>query len=517
MQIPSGGSAPNSRSAWRQCLWLCLPALLIGAALRISVLMTLPEAYYGSDSNSYFQTTSMLWTEGKLELKSKRRWIYPLVLVPTPLLPGRTVQIIAVAQHALGLVTLIGIGWIVLHLTHRPKVWVPLVTTLAAVWPRTLWYEHEVIAEALFLATIVLAVALAFPVGCLRRPQRLFYYLLAVTLIVAVKPHGKPIWMGLMLAAVLLAGVPWRWATKNILAAVASVVVMLSAGSSSQGAWLLLSSALPLVRTEGEKWSEYRQVLRPLIEEARADLSQYPWNQYQYKKMLADSRKQPRLGPVWTKLREDQGEFSRVARGLAMEGILHAPLTYAHLVLIKTGMVLSDETAGDRLVPREFWKRQEANNDERWERRPKEMELLYEMDRADYQALVAERRPRHAWYAPYLPKFTHVFAWTRTVWGKKNTLHAAWFGVLALFGLLTCLRPSRFKPASPLWLSLLLYMGLIFSVGDTVSRYLQPVEWIGLISVALGLDWLLQLVLPGRGRAAATAAETLPAVAQTAP
>ncbi len=486
----------GSRPAWLRCLWLCLPALVLGAALRLSVIMAMPEAYYGSDSNSYFQTTAELWNEHHFELRSKRRWIYPLVLLPTPALPGRTLQWIAVAQHALGLATVCGIGWIVFHLTRRPQIWVPLVTTLAALWPRMLWHEHEVIAETLLLFTVVLAVGLTLPEGSLRRRDRLFWFLLATTAIVAVKPHGRPIWLGLLLAAVLIAGWPWRWGRKNILAAFASVAIMLSSGSSEQGAWLLLSSALPVVKTDGEKWPEYRAALKPYVEEAQADLSQYPWKQGRYKKMLVESKGDRRLGPVWTKLREDRAEFSKVAKGLAIEGILHAPLTYSYLVLMKMGMVLSDDNAGDRLIPQDFWHEQEANNESRWENRPKEMELLYELDRDGYRALVAEREQRHAWYEPYLLRFTRAFVWTRTIEGEKSRrwLEPAWFGLLALLGLLSCLRPSRWRLTAPLWISLIVYMGIIFAVGDTVARYLLPVDWIGMVLVALGLDWLLGMV-----------------------
>lgn len=490
------GSPP--RTAWRQCLWLCLPALVIGAALRISVLMTIPEGYYGADSNSYFQTTATLWTTGELELKSKRRWIYPLLLIPTPLLPGTTAQVIAVAQHAVGLATLLGIGWIVLHLTHRPRLWVPLVTTLAALWPRMLWYEHEIIAESVLLASIVLAAALAFPIGSLRRPQRLFWYLLAVGLIVAVKPHGKPIWLGLLLAAALIAGPPWRWGWKNLAAAAASVAVMLSAGSSSQGAWLLLSSTLPLVRTDGEKHAEYRAILRPHIEAARADLWQYPWQQGRYKKMLSASKGDATLGPEWVELFRDSRKFTKVANSLAREAILHAPVTYARLVLLKIGMVMSDDSPGERLAPEKFWEDQDARNDTRWDRRPAEMKLMYETDREGYDAMSAERRQRTAWYEPWLLPFTRTFVWTRTVGAEHGpkSLRPGWFGLLALLGLVSCLRPARCRATSPLWLALALYMGIIFSIGDTVSRYLQAVEWIGMIFVAAGLDWLLGLLFP---------------------
>jgi hypothetical protein len=75
-----------------------------------------------------------------------------------------------------------------------------------------------------------------------------------------------------------------------------------------------------------------------------------------------------------------------------------------------------------------------------------------------------------------------------------RTLHPAWFGLLALFGFLTCLRPSRWRETSPLYLSLGFFLVIIFSIGDSVARYLQPVEWIGIVFVVLGLDWLLGLV-----------------------
>ena len=100
----------------------------------------------------------------------------------------------------------------------------------------------------------------------------------------------------------------------------------------------------------------------------------------------------------------------------------------------------------------------------------------------------------HTW--PYLLNFTKTLVWTRTVEGDNSyrTLHPAWFGMLALLGLVSCLRPSHWRATSPLWLSLIIYMGIIFAVGDTVARYLLPVDWIGMVFVALGLDWILGFV-----------------------
>ena len=63
-------------------------------------------------------------------------------------------------QHVIGLITLLGIGWSTAQLVERKRLIVPLVTVLAACWPRTIRYEHEFIAESLLLAAFVAVIAL---------------------------------------------------------------------------------------------------------------------------------------------------------------------------------------------------------------------------------------------------------------------------------------------------------------------------------------------------------------------
>jgi len=116
------------------------------------------------------------------------------------------------------------------------------------------------------------------------------------------------------------------------------------------------------------------------------------------------------------------------------------------------------------------------------------------MDQPAYEALAAEQRQHKEWYEPYIFHFAQTFAWMRVEGRSPRTLHPAWFGLVAVFGFLTCLRPSRWRETAPLYLSLLFFLGIIFSIGDSVARYLEPVEWIGIIFVALGFDWLLALV-----------------------
>jgi hypothetical protein len=298
-----------------------------------------PEIYYGSDSNSYFEAAWRLWTEGDIKFNPKRRFLYPILLVFTPLLPGSVAVSVAVLQHILGLGIVVGIGWIVAQMTRYPNLWVPVATCLAAVWPRMLWFEHVMIAEVWLLSAFVLTVALAVPCGTLKDKDRLSWFLIAAAAIVACKPHGRPIWLGLMIVAVAMAGNPLKWEWRSLAAVGFAVLIIFTSGSGRQGSWLLLNSAFPFVKTEGEPYAEYRAILRPFVEKARADLENYAERQKIYKKSLSGSRNHPMLGDRWIELSKNRDLYQRVTRRLAVEAILAAhPLDYAQLVIRKIAL-----------------------------------------------------------------------------------------------------------------------------------------------------------------------------------
>src|SRR5215210_8127001 len=106
-----------SEFTFTKCCWLCLPALILGAWVRISYLAALPEAMYTGDSNSYFETAVAAWLDGELEVSPKRRWLYPLLLIVAPALPGNSLQVVAVVQHVVGLAVILAAGWITGHAT----------------------------------------------------------------------------------------------------------------------------------------------------------------------------------------------------------------------------------------------------------------------------------------------------------------------------------------------------------------------------------------------------------------
>jgi hypothetical protein len=496
MTIAASQSAavpPESPVSLKRVLILCAPALIIGLVLRVSFMLVTPEIYYGADSNSYFEAAWKVWTDGELVLNSKRRFLYPIVLIFAPLLPNTTAVDVAVVQHLLGLAIIVGIGWVVAQMTRFPNLWVPLVTCVAAVWPRMLWYEHEMIAEVWLLAAFVATVAIAVPCGALKDKRRLFWFLVAAAAIVATKPHGKPLWLGLLLVAIAMTGNPLKWGKKNLAVIALSVVIIFTVGSGEQGSWLFLNSTLPFVKTEGEPYSQYRAILKPFVEKVRADLPNYASRQ-KYKSALKGSR--PDLGDEWRALVKNKELYKKVARRLAIEAVLTHPLEYTQLVLRKIALA-SQNMRHTRFDPAAFWHDQEVANAKRIKQPKNEIALVYGMPVDEYLRLVEERRQRTTWLVPVMRELSGRLSWFNYRPGSPGqapTIKLTWLGWLLALGLVACLAPRHFVCRALLWFPVALYLVASFGIGDAVRRYLHPVEWVGLVIIAIGLDTVLGLI-----------------------
>jgi hypothetical protein len=314
--------------------------------------------------------------------------------------------------------------------------------------------------------------------------------------VVAVKPHGKPIYLGLVLAALIQWPDIRRWGWRVGLALTATLAIFATSGKGSQGAWLFLTTTLPLVKTEGEPWQQYRAILRPSVEETRQDLWNYPFKQRIYKKELNNNEDGGRFGPSWAALAEDKTLYSKVAGGLASEAVANAPLTYMRLVGIKAAVTLgAGDAAFPELDPKVFWAEQDKRNDGRWAKNKRELELLYEMDEPSYRAMVRERATRTLWWKPLADTFADHFTWAKSWPGPPGgTPHVAptWLGVLLLLGVAAFFQPHCFMAACPVVIPAAAFVAGVFGVGDMLYRYMHTVEWVGFVLVAMGLDILCQ-------------------------
>jgi hypothetical protein len=276
--------------------------------------------------------------------------------------------------------------------------------------------------------------------------------------------------------------------------------MILTTGSDQQGSWLFLNSTLPFVKTEGEPYAEYRAILRPYVEQARADLANYAWKQKFYKKPLSGSK--PMLGEKWVELSKNQELYDKVANRLAFEAIFNHPLEYGQLVLRKIARAASNMTAG-KIPPPFFWHEQEKANDQRIGKPNSQLELVYGMDLESYRRLVEERRDRPMPIAPWLHQLGAWFSWADAHAGEHGAPPAIDLGILGwllVLGLIACLSPRYFVCRMLLWLPAALYLFAVFAVGDSVRRYLHPVDWVGIVIIAIGLDIIATLVAGGIGR-----------------
>lgn len=485
---------PGSEPTFRHCLLLSVPALLIGFYIRFELLRAIPWAYFGADSGSYSHTMQKFWLEGwGLSIPEKRRWLYPLILLPLPASPFSVLATLAFLQHFLGLASAVALAWIVAHVTRFWRIWIPVATCLYVVWPRILWYEHEAIAEGVFLPLFLLATALAFPLSRLVDKKSIFYFLLAIGSLALLKPHGKVLWVVMLAVLVLINRRPLQWGLRNWLTIAATGLLIATSGSASQGSWLLLSSALPLVSLQGSH-QEYRTLLAPLLEEVHADEPNYIFTQSDYKRMLNSTDKQKRLGEEWAKLVKDERRFKQVSATLAFDAILHSPLDYSRLVGGKMLVAGSDYKPNSKLEPAVYF--QEQFQVKHFVRNPEIVPLLFDTTADELPNLAKDVSERNFGPYAFLGGVASFFSWSTAVQaepGHRPELGLRWTGWLLLAGFLLCLTPSRFRLLLMVWAPSLTYLLVCFGVGDAVRRYLQPVEWAGLVLVLIALDGLLRL------------------------
>jgi hypothetical protein len=477
----------------REFLWLCLPALLVGLALRAHFLWVTPQGYFGADSRSYFHFSHELFIDGEFDLSPKRRWLYPIILTLLTPLPIASWYLVPIVQHLLGLATIVGIGWITSRLCLLPRLSVPLVTLLCAIWPRMLWYEHEFVAESFVLAAFVLTVCLALIPGVFQSNRGLTFLFLSMILLAGFKAVGRFFWLGAIVASLIYAGDPrrWAWSLRSGLAAIASLIVAATVGHNSQGYWLLLNSILPLVQESGEPHARYRTALRPLILEARRSGNNYPWIKYKYKKVL-NPKDLNQTHPDWAELLKDTPRFTTVARNLSMETIRKHPTSFARYTVSSFAIATLKPGVESRFDPVTFWKDQ-LEKAKRIEHEPTYIGLALRVDQQAMQRLAFYSRNKKYRLLDFHRRVDAAFRPLQQPPSQQGlaTVRIRPFGWLVALGLFLSLRPSLLRRAALLLIPSMVYAVGVFAVGDAVPRYLQPIEWVGFILGILALEFLI--------------------------
>ena len=488
-----------------QLLWLALPSLLFGLLVRASLMHAIPVGYFGDDSFSYYEFSQRFFDEGIVDLNEKRRWLYPIFLAFVDFFPAPGWSVVPLLQHLVGLFTVLGIGWCSAQLVIRPRIVVPLVTLLAASWPRMLWYEHEFIAESLLLAAFVAVFALLLTPGIVRSRYGLIALMFAFALLAGMKGAGRFLWMGSVLGLFLIHHNPrrWLWGKMSLILAAISFFFVSTIGKSSQGDWLALSSALPLVRTQGDPYPYFRSVLKDQIFEARNYGDDYPWMVKVYKKRLNTSSPDV-ISADWVALKDDNKRFSKVARSFWVDGVVRQPLRFMDMTFKTMLIALTGSTVNSRLDPEQFWKSQERKIVKRQRVSPGYFNRLSGVDHGSIQASPTKVRAGEFKFLPVMHWVDRHLRWWGRSFETSGTGSPGGFpsftprplGLISALGMLAgAVVSTRRLQCLALLLPFVLYMFGTYAVGDAVRRYLQPVEWIGFVFAGVFLDTMLQAAI----------------------
>jgi len=194
---------PQPSFGWKQFLLWCLPALIIGAALRGALLVAIPEAYFGGDSQSYFQPRSNCGAMAITSFSTRSgAGFIPFFVCHCPRFPSirpvpppfcSTSSDYARSWASDG-------SW--RNVTRLRPLWVFLVTMLAALDLDMLRNEHELIGNSFFLAALSRTRP---PWPCLpsvyHERRRLSGFFSWPPWWSPSSPHGRGIWIGSILAA----------------------------------------------------------------------------------------------------------------------------------------------------------------------------------------------------------------------------------------------------------------------------------------------------------------------------
>lgn len=326
----------------RETLLWAVPALLVGSALRAMMLSYLPYGFFGPDAKSYFNFAHELMDHRRFELDEKRRYLYPLLMFPVAALPGAPLRWLAILQHLLGLVSVLPMAYVVRKSFRFWRWWIIPVTTAYVSLPFFLWYEHELLGEALFFSMLLWAfggwVAWATQKDPARARRLFWYFFSPFAAFLMTKPSGRFLVPGIVCGLLMMRA--WRvLAWRHWAALVALFAAALTVGAKWQAAWLLYVATFPLTQLDTPAHAEYKSELRPFLEPYARDIDKY------YRVLERRDRegvspfyflKKPseeNAPPLWAALDRDESKKNELYMSLAIEGITARPRDFFYLGL----------------------------------------------------------------------------------------------------------------------------------------------------------------------------------------
>jgi hypothetical protein len=313
-----------------------LPALVVGGVLRLLLLHYFPYAMWGADSRSFFTFTHKYLATGSISLGHKRRYLYPLLLLPISLLPGGELRWLPLFQHVFGLASLLPLAYVIRKTLVFWRWWIIPITIAYAGLPIVLWCEHELLGDHLFFALLVWTFGgwMAWTTQTdARRARALFWtFLIPFFLFIITKPSGRFILPGILVGLAMVKA--WRVLGRREAAGLLMLVAITpTVGWQKQGAWLAYNAVFPLTRLDTPLHAEYKTEIREPVENLRGRLDIYhALDDKETFYFLRDPNAQDSR-PHWKPLGENEELKKKIYMDLAIEAIAHRPDLFLYLGL----------------------------------------------------------------------------------------------------------------------------------------------------------------------------------------
>ncbi|EDY18261.1 hypothetical protein CfE428DRAFT_4045 [Chthoniobacter flavus Ellin428] len=326
---PSAAVSASTDVSWKQTfrevLRWCLPALLIGFAIRAAVMWCMPNGYVQYDSSDYLVTTQRIIEDHHFYIHHKRSYLTPVLFSAAFLLPAPATVTIAVAQHVMGLIAILIVGALVRFWFRFWRVAIIPVTILFGANPFIIWYEHTIMGEAQFLFfTLVMLLA-----GTLlaRRPTlgRLAWFMVSLVLVFGTRLESKTF---LLFAGLLTFLVFWKQWWRMAVAVAAVVItfqVAFHVGGDRDVSSLVYASLIRFAPTESATEPGIMPRILPIRQKARARSVEFPTQLVRVSKDI-NTAVGNYVAERFQGRKKQAPEEARIVRGLCLETLKAEPV-----------------------------------------------------------------------------------------------------------------------------------------------------------------------------------------------
>jgi hypothetical protein len=319
--------APSSawKASLRELLRWCLPALILGLALRAALTWSMPYGYVQYDTSDYLTTVYHIIDKHEFYIHNKRSYLTPTLFAAAWLLPVPATITIAAAQHVMGLIATVIVGALVRLWFRFWRVAIIPVTVLFTSNPSVLWYEHTLMGEAQFLFFTLLLV-LAGTLFALRpTTKRLIWFVVSMLLVFGTRLESKTYILFVFALVVLVLWKQWKRLAIGIAAVLAAYFAAFHVSGDRDVSSLVYASIIRFAPTTSASTPDIMPQMNQIRERARKGSVDYPTKTVRISKLINHTVDAYAAQRVQGK-RKQAAEESRIVRSLCVETLKAEPV-----------------------------------------------------------------------------------------------------------------------------------------------------------------------------------------------